>query len=388
MGVQPGGSGLDIFVACYASDGTFRWGVTSRGDGDEWAWSVAADRAGNVYVAGSYALILDLGAATFTASGTNDGFVASWTSDGAFRWALPVTGAADETAFGVATGVDAAGRERVYVTGWAMGTPSIFGLPRTSVGGQDGFLAVLDVDGTALDAVMWGGPMIDQSQKVAVGPDGQVYVAGFFAGQSTIGDATFASAGQDDAFVGWYQNQAMRSGWRLGGTLDDLGEAVAGLSGGTAIGGEFGDTLLMSGVELQPVGGMDGFVAAFDTDGTPRWGKRVGSPLDDRVTALASGPDGYLAAVGYFNAGAADIAGRSATSAGGRDAFVVVFDRDGQNVWTATVGGVLDDKFWGVAFGPDRSIVATGITYSSLTIGGQVVNPDGADTIIIRWAPP
>ena len=73
-----GGIGSDVFALKLGPDGTHRW---SHRHGDQNAQAgrgIAADAAGNVFVAGSFAGAADFGDITLTSAGNSDAFVAAY----------------------------------------------------------------------------------------------------------------------------------------------------------------------------------------------------------------------------------------------------------------------------------------------------------------------
>src|SRR5204863_6859930 len=70
-----------------------------------------------------------------------------------------------------------------------------------SVDGKDAFLAKLSSAGTVAWARTFGGSHDQFASAAAVDSLGNIYVAGFFFGQITIGATTLTSRGLEDIFV-------------------------------------------------------------------------------------------------------------------------------------------------------------------------------------------
>jgi hypothetical protein len=105
--------------------------------------------------------------------------------------------------------------------------------------------------------------------------------------------------------------------------------------------------LLVAGYANGELGGRafgasDGFVIQYDTDGTERWRRWFGSDLADWTSAVAVGPGGAVFVTGYA---AGDLRG---TGSGG--AYLVRFDRDGDEVWRRQFGAArrADEVAYGV----------------------------------------
>ena len=147
------------------------------------------DIEGTVYVAGAFERTVDFDPAdpndaedTFTAAGnTSDGYLASYSADGAFRWAISLSG----TSVDAVNGVDTDG-ERVVVVGQFRSAefdadpgPGTATIARS--GETDGFVAAYTTDGDYLWAFPLGGPDLDVLRSVAI-DDGDVFVGGLLEG--------------------------------------------------------------------------------------------------------------------------------------------------------------------------------------------------------------
>jgi hypothetical protein len=82
-----------------------------------------------------------------------------------------------------------------------------------------------------------GGLLADAGRAVATDPQGNVYVAGTFQGQAQFGGVTLTSAGDDDAFVAKYSpSGVLQWAQRMGGPLHDEATAIATDGRGNCIG--------------------------------------------------------------------------------------------------------------------------------------------------------
>lgn len=173
--------GRDLVVDPVISYGTY-WG----GSGDEVSPQIAVDGQGNVYLFGdtnSGNFVTTTGAyKTQRPGGQFDNYITKFGPDGKVIWSTFFGGGQDDTAKALA--VDGAGA--VYLAGNTNSSdlPITLGAPqaRRGLGGQrneDGFVAKLNATGTA---VVWctylGGNNDDNIAGMALGPAGEVYVAG------------------------------------------------------------------------------------------------------------------------------------------------------------------------------------------------------------------
>lgn len=107
-------------------------------------------------------------------------------------------------------------------------------------------------------------------------------------------------------------------------------------------------------------GGLDGFIAKYDGNGSPIWTKQFGTAADDFASSLWT--DGL---------GNAYITGRTtgnlaAPNAGSSDVFVTKFDPNGNQSWTRQFGTSTLDESFGVTGDALGNIFVVGDTEGSL----------------------
>jgi hypothetical protein len=171
---------------------TFRAGFGQSVTGaNEFGKAICADASGNVYMTGEFAGTVDFGSGTgLTSAGAFDGFVASYTSAGAFRWAIRFGGGGNDQGIGIATnGTD------VYITGNFNdnATDMTVGTSATvypAVGSTDVFVIKLNASTGATSWVTtFGGAGAEIGQAITLDASGNVYVSGNFSNGTTFGAA-------------------------------------------------------------------------------------------------------------------------------------------------------------------------------------------------------
>jgi hypothetical protein len=154
------GTGNDIGVVKYSSDGTQQWFVTIAGSGsnNDEAKGAGVDTAGNIYVTGSSGLFPDY-----------DILTVKLTPSGTEVWRRVYAGEGGKADVPAGIVVDSAGN--AYVTGYT-----------TAANGLTDWVTMKHLPGTGLPA--WvvvrpgeGGGM-DRATAIALGPDGSPYVTG------------------------------------------------------------------------------------------------------------------------------------------------------------------------------------------------------------------
>jgi hypothetical protein len=153
------------------------------GNSDEYAYSIALDPSGNVYI-GGYTMSMYFpapsGALTNFSRGGSDIFIAKLDSDLTSLLASTlIGGSGDEYAYSIA--LDPSGN--VYIGGYttSMDFPTTSGaLTNFSRGGSDIFISKLDSDLTSLLAsTLLGGSSNEYAYSIALDPSGNVYIGGY-----------------------------------------------------------------------------------------------------------------------------------------------------------------------------------------------------------------
>ena len=208
---QNGGS--DAFVAKVNAAGTaLLYCGYIGGSGDDYAYGIAVDGAGNAYVTGNTTSTettfpVTVGPDLTYNGGTNDGFVAKVNATGtALLYCGYIGGSGSDTAYKIAVDV----KGNAYVAGYTNSTEADFpvkvGPDLTQNGDYDAFVAMVNTTGTALIYCGYiGGPMTDAAYGIAVDGSGNAYVTGYtFSTEATfpvkVGPDLTQNGGQD-AFV-------------------------------------------------------------------------------------------------------------------------------------------------------------------------------------------
>jgi hypothetical protein len=267
---------------------SFPFGVGSTGA--DRVVSVAEDRAGNVFVTGTYQGTVDFdpGAGTAELSG-GGGFVARYAADGSLVWARSFTGATPAK-----VAVDKGGS--VYFAGNFSGTVDFD--PRktthnvTALAGTDGFVCMVTARGNLGYVTRLGGREGDVTASgLAVDRNGSAYVGGTFGGRVNFRDPT---------------------------VLED-------------------DVYAMSAND----GVTDGYIARLDSTGALIWSGSFSGSTDKTLTDVALDDGGNVMATGLYS-GTVDFnpkKGSFAAVAATQQAYVLKWDADGDFAWMGGLGG-------------------------------------------------
>ncbi len=332
----------DMFVGKYDAAGNRLW-LTQRGtDQREFAYGVATDAAGNIYVTGYTGHDLD-GNHGF---GMWDIFLMKFGPTGNWLWTKQDGIGQDDEGRAITT--DAAGN--IYITGYVRG--NFHGITR--MGSADVFISKYDATGNRLWSALFGSSDIDESFGIACDAAGNVFVTGWCGG----GIEGNPYLGNGDNYLVKYDTNGQRQWLKQWGTVNkDTGYSLACDAAGN---------VYVSGYTTGPLygpqlGNRDFFLAKFDASGNVQWGRQTGTSGHDQAWGVATDAAGNVYVAGETGG---PLNGND--HQGGLDVFMTKYDPAGTSLWTTQRGTAGDDLADGVAVGPDGVVFLGGTTTGSL----------------------
>lgn len=372
----------DIFIAKYNPQGRPLWGFSiggvAGGPGlDDEGVSIAVSPAGNLFVTGYFQGTADFdpgsGVGEATSQGFRDVFIASYTSDGDFRWVQSFGGTADD----IGQGVGLEGDDAVLLTGFFRETATLSSDTGganavTSAGQEDGYLISLNANGALNWIFSYGDISVDKGRQVETDGSGNVYLTGVFSRNADFdpsGDTTTLSslAGGQDGVLASYDNAgALRWAIPLGSELIDSPEGLAvDPAGDVFITGHFTGTLDFDPLNNTPNEfvsiGRDIYIASYSEAGAMRWATVMGSGFAEGSDVSVNN-SGNIIMTGFFSGEVFPDAQSTLrlTSNGEQDILLASYTSNGTFQWGHAIGGALAEVPQGVAIGADGSAFLTG----------------------------
>ena len=398
----------DGFLVRATGSGTVVAGKSFAGDASGGNNQVVRDviyTASGVIVAGEFVGTLQLDGVTTLVNAAGgaglgtDGFVARYNLDGTLAWHLQLGGSNNDTVRRIA--LDPAGN--VVVAGMYTGNSTIAGVPLDSfAGGTNGF--VLKVDGAGMllapsvfPVRSWGSPDDDLVTGLAVGPQGEVFVAGHHTKTLGFDDGSVATLANPSTTTpdGYLIRLGPAGEYTLAKPLGGAGsQRVFGLvtdgAGAVFVAGIFDGTLALGSAMLTDAGaGPDIFVARLDASGTAIWAAQGVDAGSAPPLALALSKEGGPVVAGGFT-GTTALFGPTAVTAAGTDAFVVLLDAGGNVVKRHVYSHPDDQRASAVAVdGSSGAIVVAGENTGTVDfgVGIPVVSSGGSDILLFRIEP-
>lgn len=301
----------DIFITKCDSDGNVLWFTTAGGLGYDEAHGVTLDTAGNIYTTGLFTQTATFGQFTLTSRGNQDAFDMKCDPTGKILWAEQLGGYGDPPGYGYDQGdrgieliADAVGN--TYLTGQFNGTSYFGNDSLISAGDQDIFVTKLNTSGNVLWAVRGGGTNSDCGQAVALDTaQKNVYAVGYFWGMNAIfGDTTITGFDNNDAFL-MKLDTSGNIRWidDAGGANDDYGFGIAvdPFSNCYMSGAYSSSPATFGNMNVNSVGGLDIFVAEYDSNGAFDTVLVAGSPDPDLGHDIQPDQQGNFYLAGFYS---------------------------------------------------------------------------------------
>jgi hypothetical protein len=308
------GGYTDAFLTKFDATGAIAWSTYFGGDGGDRAQALTIGPDGNVYVAGttSSSNLPVLGGLRKGLGGMDDVFVARFSPSGQLQYSTYLGGSGYEV--GAAIAVDPSGAMYVAGQTFSTDLPVHRPYQRRLSGVADAFVAKIDAGGSRLAySTYLGGSVGDAARAIAVDASGAAYVAGSTYSEDfpTVNAFQATRRGSQDGFVAKLAPNGTALTWAtyLGGGGDNVinGIALDGLGRAYVAGQTTADDFPVTSGALQADCGQsnfctyspDAFFARLGTTGQLELASFLGGTSDDGANGIALDASGSIWLTGY-----------------------------------------------------------------------------------------
>jgi len=268
-------------------------------------------------------------------------------------------------------------------------------------GSSDVFIAVFETDGKLRWATYFGGNGVDGEPSVTIDLDDNIFLVGYTTstnGISTMGSFQSVKSGGEDGFLAKFDKDGtlVWSTYYGGSNSDFLSDVVTDIEGNIYVSGATLSTNLATQGAFNVVSGgkWDALIVKFDNDGKRIWSSYYGNSQDDFAWIINMDKNDNLYVLGYSESlqGIATSGAYSEVNAGKQDIFIAKFTKDGEREWATFIGGESWDAVLGIDFDNNNnfylaalsksySFPITEFSLSDTYQGGEW------DAVFMKWTP-
>lgn len=357
----------DIFAAKYAPDGTLKWVQSAGGIGGDVGYGIAVDALHNVYVTGEMEKVCYFSPTdSLTSNGGNDIFISKYDSNGQFLWAKSFGSTESDKGYSLITNSNG----DIFLTGFYSAHIYFDNIHLSPGGYADIYTMKLNTDGDVQWVKRAIGAGHEKGKGITYDQSGNLYVAGYFSGQTTFSGTTINNNSVTGGYLVKYDPNGQLI-WVKGNCCGESYYESIGIDsdGFLYAAGNFKGTVNIAGTTLTASGSTDILVVKYDSLGNIVWAKKAGGPFEDNacgITVDSVSQMFYITGLvdnnGYFDS-------FHVSTAGNRDVFIAAYNFNGDCQWVQRYGGTDRDIANGISSDRNGNIVTTGTFVGNATFG-------------------
>ena len=288
----------------------------------------------------------------------------------------------------------------VYIVGeWEKDLSSVFPVganPSSDFtnpyGDMDGFVAKYDSAGNFIWAFKLGGPNDDITKSIAIDPDGNIYITGYFGTGTSYfsgtsphtAPSTLDNSSHEDFYIAKYSSNGEFQ-WvkRSESNMGDLtGLDLYAISSAVFATGRHNAQVTFGVLSMTNIPNQDDiFLIKYNLDGDEQWVAQCGSNGDDLAYGVIA-DDSSIYFTGSFDGSTLnlrDAIGGTISSLenannGTHEIFIACYNVDGHNRWGQSISSLEEDEAFDITMDTD-SLYITGGLNGPATFPGYAGNP-------------
>lgn len=281
-------------------------------------------------------------------------------------WVTPISGVGSETISGITTRVN----NGPLVCGHFQNELSIGNIMEVADGNTDAFVAGLDATGQEQWVITGSSAGADKSAEVATDFENNIYWAGEYWFDGIFGNLTLSTTKSSKAMFLVKATPMGTPIWAksIEGTGNKiLASMTTDAEGNSYLSGNFSDSLFVENIVLIAVAEKDFFILKFSSAGNLLWAKQAGITGEIQPRRM-SYQNNLIAVTGSMRGHYAFDTDTIQNNTNDSDAFLVVYDTDGNVNWARKIGGVNEQAGSDVGFDGHGNIYAVGSFYGLIRL--------------------
>ena len=395
---------VDIYLVKYDSLNNLIWAKRIGGQSRDYSRSVHVDNTGNIFLTGEYTGTVDFDpspnvSSLTSVSGTEDGFLAKYNSNGEFEWVRSFGSTGYDSGRCITTDTNG----NVIVAGNFVDSTNLNPLFPASYslghGLNDVFLAKYDQFGNHIWSNVIGGLSNDEISGLKITPGGNLILAGTFSGLVDFDPSAniySLSSTNQSSFLANFSAATGAFIW-----VKPIGGLISGIDISSnekiAVSGYFTGVVDLdpsaSSFVYSSLGQFDGYIANYDTIGNLTWACRFGGTGNDKPLSVDYDFNDNVLVTGSFSGNSSLFHSSGTTgllSSGQEDAFLFkISGSNGSLIYGRSFGSLTDDGGMQVISDNVNNYHVVGYYQADVNLGnGQSLtqlNTSTLNTYCITW---
>lgn len=247
-----------------------------------------------------------------------------------------------------------------------------------------------------------GGTSYESGTNVTTDVNGNILMTGYFSSPTLVfGSWTLQNHDASGATADVYLVKYDPSGnvlWAInpGGVSSDAGTGVStDANGNIYLAGYFSSIANFAFLNVVSGGGLDCFIAKYDSSGNIQWVRTGGGTSTDFPQRISTDANGNSYIVGYFTAATATFGTVTLTNADitgvATDIFIAKYNAAGNQVWAKREGGIANESGTGICVNAMGAVFVTGyfvsavITFGSTTLTNMDASGTTRDVFVAKY---
>jgi hypothetical protein len=359
------------------------WAKGEGGIGNDAAYSVTSDEAGNTYVTGNLAGVADFSGVTAQGKGVYEIFIAKYSPTGNLIWVKTAGGKGNDVGYAIQYQ-----NGYLYLAGKFEDTAYFENTTLISHGDGDAFVAKYDNNGNLIWVTGGGGQRLDYVSGLTLDDNGSIYVSGTYQASATFSGTQITTSNLfGESFVASYNNNgALQWVKSATGTAFNLLKGITyDNNGGLFITGYFGGGFSIDSISiLSNTPSYDIVLGKLTTNGDVVWLTHAGSIAEDAGQSVCADKDGNAFVTGYFTR-TAYFDADSIQYLDYNDVFIAKYDANGHYQWVIPGYGTQLDIGYAIATDNEGNIYTGGMFENAINFSGHTVSGIDRDVFIVSY---
>lgn len=307
---------------------------------------------------GSYMIVgclrAELNADSLQSSASNNGWIASVDSTGLAQWQKTFKGKEFETV----TSVTENGQS-IIISGLFQDTVILDSVSLISDTYMSGFYAFLDSEGNMVKLEKIGEDGVFKNVLLSTNNLSKTFIVCAFSNKLVLPTLSYA-----ENYNAIFWSELDLSGsildpfvMKCSGKINL--KSVQSTDSIVYIAGSFSDTLFIGDSSFISSGNIDAFLASFSVGGALNWVRTISGSGNQQISDIAVGLDGKVGITGYFE-NEAFIDNQVLYSYGSKDMIVALLDNQGHIQWLKNIGSISNDMGYSINMNLENDVFVSG----------------------------